>query len=139
MEPLTTAVIAIGSLVATKALEKGGEKVGEALFDKTNSFFTALKQQSPETVITIEKALEEPIHHRNAVVEVKSAAQANPRVNQAMQELAAVAKVDPKIGSKVQELEAELNKQVGTVTNNTKLADSIKNVIQGSIFNNSTF
>lgn len=95
MEPLATAVIAVGSLVATKVLEKAGEKVGETLCDKTSSFFTALNQQSPETVTTIEKALEEPIYYGNAVVKVESAAQASPKFNQAMQELAAAAETNP--------------------------------------------
>lgn len=31
MEPLTIAAIAVGSVIATKALEKTGEKVGETL------------------------------------------------------------------------------------------------------------
>lgn len=34
MEPLTTAAIALSSVIAIKALEKTGEKVGEALWHR---------------------------------------------------------------------------------------------------------
>jgi hypothetical protein len=34
MEPLTAGAIAIGTVIATKTLEKTGEKVGETLWDK---------------------------------------------------------------------------------------------------------
>ncbi|MBW4609026.1 MAG: hypothetical protein KME22_17915 [Hassallia sp. WJT32-NPBG1] len=88
MEPLTTAAIAIGTVVATKALEKTGEKVGEALWDKTGKFLVTLKKQSPHTVTAIEKAPEQPLDYGKAVVEVEWAAIANPEVNQAMQDLA---------------------------------------------------
>ncbi|MGB6297989.1 MAG: hypothetical protein WBF90_17630 [Rivularia sp. (in: cyanobacteria)] len=96
MEPLSTAAIAIGSVVATKALEKTGEKVGEALWDKTNKFLVTLQKHAPYTVTAIEKAPEQPLtlDYGKAVVEVESAAQANPEVNQAMEELAAAAKAE---------------------------------------------
>ncbi|MDJ0615877.1 MAG: hypothetical protein QNJ63_03850 [Calothrix sp. MO_192.B10] len=95
MEPLSTAAIAIGSVVATKALEKTGEKVAEALWDKTGKFLVKLRKQSPQTVSGIEKAPEQPLDYGKAVLEVESAAQANPEVNQAMQELVAAAKAEP--------------------------------------------
>ena len=95
MEPLTTAAIAIGTVVATKALEKTGEKVGEALWDKTGKFLVTLKKQSPHTVTAIEKAPEQPLDYGKAVVEVESAAKANPEVNQAMQDLALLTENNP--------------------------------------------
>lgn len=95
MEPLTTAAIAIGTVVATKALEKTGEKVGEALWDKTGKFLVTLKKQSPHTVTAIEKAPEQPLDYGKAVVEVESAAKANPEVNQAAQDLALLTENNP--------------------------------------------
>jgi hypothetical protein len=56
MEPLTTAAIAIGTIIATKALEKTTEKVTESLVDKTGKFLVTLKKHSPHTVAAIEKA-----------------------------------------------------------------------------------
>lgn len=95
MEPLTAGAIAIGAVIATKALEKTGEKVGEALWDKTGQFLVTLKKHSPDTVVAIEKAPSQPLDYGKAVLEVESAAKANPEVNQAMQELAAAAKAEP--------------------------------------------
>ena len=38
MEPLTAGALAIGTVIATKAVEKTGEKVGETLWNKTGEF-----------------------------------------------------------------------------------------------------
>jgi hypothetical protein len=110
-------------VIATKALEKTGEKVGEALWEKTDKFLIKLKQQSPQTVTAIEKAPEQPLNYGKAVVEVESAAQTNPDVNQAMQELAAAAKAEP--NPKIVEIVNMPNLQ--------KLADKIVNYSQGDI------
>ena len=123
MEPLTTAAVAIGSVVATKALEKTGEKVGEALFEKTSKFLSSLKKQSPDTVTAIEKAPEQPLDYGQAVLEVEAAAKANPQVERAMQELAAAAKAEP--NSKLVEILAMPNLQ--------KMADKIVNFAQRDI------
>ena len=95
MELLSTAAIAIGSVVATKALEKTSEKAVDALWDKTGKFLVTLKKQSPHTITAIEKVPEENLDYSKAVLEVESAAQANPEVNQAMEELAAAAQAKP--------------------------------------------
>ena len=123
MEPLTTAAVAIGSVVATKALEKTGEKVGEAIFEKTSKFLSSLKKQSPDTVTAIEKAPEQPLDYGQAVLEVEAAAKANPQVERAMQELAAAAKAEP--NSKLVEILAMPNLQ--------KMADKIVNFAQRDI------
>ncbi|WP_420832770.1 hypothetical protein [Nostoc edaphicum] len=60
---LETAAIAVGTIIATKALEKTGEKVGEVLWDKTGKFLVTLKKQSPQTVVAIEKAPEQPLDY----------------------------------------------------------------------------
>ncbi|WP_262985164.1 hypothetical protein [Nostoc sp. 'Peltigera membranacea cyanobiont' 213] len=41
---LETAAIAIGTIIATKALEKTTEKVTEVLLDKTGQFLVILKK-----------------------------------------------------------------------------------------------
>lgn len=123
MEPLTAGAIAIGTVIATKALEKTGEKVGEALWDKTAQFLVTLKKHSPHTVVAIEKAQEQPLDYGKAVVEVESAAIAHAEVNQAVQELAAAAKAEtnPKIV------------EIVNMPNLQKLADKIVNYAQGDI------
>ncbi|MCZ8040642.1 MAG: hypothetical protein O9276_21705 [Microcystis sp. LE17-20A] len=42
MDPLTGAAIAVGSIIATKALEKTGEKVGEKVWQQTEKFGSSL-------------------------------------------------------------------------------------------------
>jgi hypothetical protein len=123
MEPLTAGAIAIGTVIATKALEKTGEKVGEALWDKTGQFLLTLKKHSPHTVVAIEKAQEQPLDYGKAILEVESAAKANAEVNQAMQELAAAAKAEtnPKIV------------EIVNMPNLQRLADKIVNYAQGDI------
>ncbi|MCC5643689.1 hypothetical protein LC607_12170 [Nostoc sp. CHAB 5824] len=116
---LETAAIAVGTIIATKALEKTGEKVGEALWDKTGNFLVTLKKQSPHTVAAIEKAPEQPLDYGKAVLEVESAAKANPEVAQAAQELAAAAKAEP--NPKLAEILAMPNLE--------KLADKIGQVV----------
>ena len=95
MEPLTAGAIAIGTVIATKAVEKTGEKVGETLWNKTGEFLVTLKKHSPHTVVAVEKAPSQPLDYGKVVLEVESAAIAHPQVNQAMQELVAEAKTNP--------------------------------------------
>ncbi|WP_375470784.1 hypothetical protein [uncultured Nostoc sp.] len=92
---LETAAIAIGSVIATKALEKTTEKVTENLLDKIGKFLVTLKKQSPQTVVAIEKAPEQPFDYGKAILEVESAAQVNPEVAQAAQELASLTEKNP--------------------------------------------
>jgi hypothetical protein len=119
MEPLTTAAIAIGSVVATKALEKTGEMVGEALWNKTGEFLVKLRKHSPNVVAAIEKAPDEPLDYGKAVLEVEAAAKANPEVAQAAQEVAtaAQAETNPKFA------------EIMATPNLTKLADKIGQVV----------
>ncbi|MBD2504368.1 hypothetical protein [Anabaena azotica] len=119
MEPLTTAAIAIGTVVATKALERTGEMVGETLWNKTGEFLVTLRKHSPQIVVAIEKAPEEPLDYGKAVVELESVAKANPEVKQAVQDLAAAAKAET--NPKFTEIMATPNLQ--------KLADKIGQVV----------
>ncbi|MBD2338797.1 hypothetical protein H6G64_17625 [Calothrix sp. FACHB-156] len=139
MEPLTTAAIAIGATIATKALEKTGENVGQAVWDKTGEFIVKLRKHSPQTVVAIEKAPTEPLDYGKAVLEVESATQANPELAQAAQELATAAKAETNANfiQLIQQLADNLKSQPQqpNIINNQKLADEIKNVFQGSIFN----
>ena len=139
MEPLTAGAIAIGTVIATKAVEKTGEKVGETLWNKTGEFLVTLKKHSPHTVVAIEKAPSQPLDCGKAVLEVESAAKANPEVNQAVQELVAAAKEEPnpQLFQTIQEIVDTLKSQPQqpNVINYQKLASEIKNVFQGNTFN----
>ncbi|PHJ57152.1 hypothetical protein VF14_21695 [Nostoc linckia z18] len=95
MEPLTVGAIAVGNIVATKVLEKTTEKGTEILLEKVGKFLVTLKKHSPDTVVAIEKAPSQPLDYGKAVVEVESAAKANPEVATAAQELATAAETNP--------------------------------------------
>ncbi len=119
MEPLTAGAIAIGTVIATKALGKIGEEVGGTLWDKTGQFLVTLKKHSPHTVVAIEKAPSQPLDYGQALLEVELAAKAHPEVNQAVQELVAAAKAEP--NPKFHEILAMPNLQ--------KLAEKIGQVV----------
>ncbi len=59
MEPLTATALAVGTVLATKAVEKIGENVGDAVSEKTRKFLSSLKHQSPDTATAIELAPEQ--------------------------------------------------------------------------------
>ena len=99
MEPLTTGAIAVATLLATKALEKIGENIGDTLTHKTQQFSELLKQRLPGTFAAIEKAPEQPLNYGEAVLEIETAAKTDPNISQVIQELVAAAKAEqnPKI------------------------------------------
>jgi hypothetical protein len=135
MEPLITAAIAVSSVVATKALEKTGEKVGEALWDKTGQFLLKLKKQSPHTVTAIEKAPDQPLDYGKAVLEVESAAKADPEIAQAAQELAAAAKAEsnPNLTEVIRDITEALNSQSPTNQTSIETIEKIVNFAQRDI------
>lgn len=99
MEPLTTGAIAVATLLATKALEKIGENIGDTLYNKTQQFSELLKQRLPGTFAAIEQAPEQPLNYGEAVLEIETAAKTDPNISQVIQELVAAAKAEqnPKI------------------------------------------
>jgi hypothetical protein len=99
MEPLTTGAIAVATLLATKALEKIGENIGDTLTHKTQQFSELLKQRLPGTFAAIEQAPEQPLNYGEAVLEIETAAKTDPNISQVIQELVAAAKAEqnPKI------------------------------------------
>lgn len=99
MEPLTTVAFAVATVLATKALEKIGENIGDTLSHKTQHFLELLEQRLPETFTAIEQAPEQPLNYGQAVLEIETAAKADPNISQVIQELVAAAKVEqnPKI------------------------------------------
>jgi hypothetical protein len=54
MEPITIVLTTISTIFFTKALEKSGEKFGEAVMDKMGKSIAKISQHSPETAIALE-------------------------------------------------------------------------------------
>ncbi len=126
------AAVAIGTVLATKALEKTGEKVGEAVFDQTAKFLESLKQESPGTMIAIEQAPELPLDYGKAVLEIEAAAKINPQLAQGMQELVTTAEAEgnPKLDEVLQEIKDTLNDRQASMSKLDKFADKIGQFVQ---------
>ena len=133
MDPLTGAAIAVSSIIATKALEKTGEKVAEKVWEQTEKFLTSLKQVSPDTFTAIEKAPEQPLDYGQAILEVESVAKTSPELSQIMTELVKAIEAEPSLKELVNNT-LKSQSQQASVINNQKLADFIKNVFQGNTF-----
>ena len=54
VEPVTLTAAAIATMMATKAFEKTGEKVGEGVWGLVSKFLAALKHKDPATAGAIE-------------------------------------------------------------------------------------
>lgn len=137
MEPFTTAAIAIGSPLATQTIDDMrktvGKKISDTLLQKTGDFLNSLRNESPDTVTAIEKAPEQPLDYGKAVLETEAAAKANPEVAKRMQELVATVETEPLLKDLVNSIKSQT--QQTTVINSQKLAEQIKNVVQGNTFN----
>lgn len=95
MEPLTSVAITVATVLATKATEKIGENIGDALTHKTQQFSEWLKQRLPGTFAAIEQAPEQPLNYNQAVMEIETAAKADPNISQVIQELTQLAETNP--------------------------------------------
>lgn len=118
MEPLVAATVAVGSVFATKVVEKTGEKVADVIWDKGEKFIRSLQPVAPETVKKLEQAPEQPLDYGEAVLEVNAIAQEYPTINQAMQELAESAKAETTtpefikaLNQKIDEIQVALKSQ----------------------------
>jgi ABC-type transporter Mla subunit MlaD len=122
MEPLTTVAIAVATLLATKALEKIGENIGDTLYNKTQQFSELLKQRLPGTFAAIEQAPEQPLNYGEAVLEIETAAKTDPNISQVIQELTQLAETSPPANL------AEILKEIQAAFANSQQP-------QGTIFN----
>ena len=104
MDPLTV----ILTVLATKALEKTGENLGDALTERVGKFFSVLKHESPDTASAIELAPEQPLDYRQAMLEVESAADRNDEFKQILIQLLAAAQADPN-PRLAEDIQAEMN------------------------------
>ncbi|NEO95271.1 MAG: hypothetical protein F6K56_35775 [Moorea sp. SIO3G5] len=135
MEPLAAAVVAISTVLATKALEKTGENVGQVVWDQTSQFVESLRNQSPDTVMAIEQAPEQPLDYAEVVLEVEAAAKQNPEVAQSIERL--VTTVDAYPLPNLEEIRQEINKALESyqATGETYNNENVKNFAKGDIIN----
>ncbi|WP_293076190.1 hypothetical protein [Moorena sp. SIO3H5] len=135
MEPLAAAVVAISTVLATKALEKTGENVGQVVWDNTSQFVESLRNQSPDTVMAIEQAPEQPLDYAEVVLELETAAKQNPEVAQSMERL--VTTVDAEALPNLEEIRQEIIKALEShqATSETYNNENVKNFAKRNILN----
>ena len=125
MDPILAAALGVSTIVTTKALEKAGEKLGQAVSDRAARVLDSLRQDSPEAVTAIEVSPEE-LDYAQTVESVKALADRDPQFARLLEELVAAAQTDPN-----PKLSNFISEQP-TVYNAQKLAENIKNVFQGN-------
>ncbi|HAX80926.1 MAG TPA: hypothetical protein DCY88_35085 [Cyanobacteria bacterium UBA11372] len=108
MEPITIAM-AIATVLATKALEKMGENLGDAVTERVDKFRSLLKHESPDTASAIELAPEQPLDYGQAMLEVQSAGDRNDEFKQILIQLLAAAQADPN-PRLAEDIQAEMKK-----------------------------
>ena len=125
VEPVTLTAASIATMMATKAFEKTGEKVGEGVWGLVSKFLTALKHKDPATAGAIEAVAQRP-----ELAEQQPQTYAIPTL---------VAKVeaaaDDEIHQAAQEIQTAVQAQPGAIVNLTQLAEKIGVVNQGAIAN----
>ncbi|WP_341526438.1 hypothetical protein WKK05_28410 [Nostoc sp. UHCC 0302] len=141
---LTAVANAIISILWTKAQEKIGENIGDAVWTQSGKLIEKLRQKNKSPLLTNAVEANEPqrLDYGQAVLELKAAADADPEIAQAVVEVEAAAKAEPKLTQKIQEIENTLKSQQPTIQNLTQLAEKIGVVNQGTVNNqtiNQTF
>lgn len=138
MEPVTLTAIgtAIATLIGTKALEKTGDKLADKILDEGRNLLSILNKKSSSIVSRIEQADGQPLDYGQTVFELQAASTKYPEIAQAILKLEASVNKDSssKLAQEIQQLADNLKSQQQTVVNYGKLAEEIKNVIQGGNF-----
>jgi MinD-like ATPase involved in chromosome partitioning or flagellar assembly len=138
MEPVTLTAIgtAILTLLATKALEKTGENLGDKIFEEGSKLLSLLKRKFPNIASSIELADRQPLNYPQAVTELQEAAK-DSEVAKAILKLEASVNGNPssRLAQEIRKIADNLNSSQPNVVNYSKLAENIKNVFQGNNFN----
>lgn len=112
-------------MIATKAFEKTGEKIGEAVGGLIPKFLGALRRKDPKTAEAITNVAQQP-----------ELAEQQPEVystSALVAQVEAIAQEDEEIRQTAREIQTAIQAQPGAVINLTKLADKIVSVNQGRI------
>ena len=119
-DPITLSAGAIAVLIATKSVEKIGEKITESTWKSVGTFLSSLRQKDPQSADEIEKIAQSPLiegHEskiKNLVIKIEK-----------------IAENDECIRRSIQELNDSLKMNQETIINLTKVAEKVGVVIQG--------
>ncbi|MBD2038281.1 hypothetical protein H6F76_25335 [Leptolyngbya sp. FACHB-321] len=138
MEPLSTAAIAVATLILKKALEKTGEKLGEAVSHQAAELLQLIQRKNLPQSKAIAQA-DQPIDAGRAVLELDTATKSDPELAQSVANLAGAVQAEPALAAAMPAYAAALQTAPPSTTQNFgKLAESLpalKNVFQGNTFN----
>lgn len=138
MEPLSSAAIVIASLIATKAFEKTGEKLGEVFTDRLGKFINLVQSKTLPKTQAVETGAE-AANYEEAVSELELATQSDTQLSAAVLEITQVVKSDPQLLEKVRNTAVLVQNQPNLIQNQTKLAEKIGLVVQGGEVNIENF
>jgi len=138
MEPLTTAAIAVSTLILKKAFEKTGDKLGEAVSNQITGLMQLLKKKPLAKTEAITK--DEPsADFKQAVSELETAAKNDHEISQAILAIETAVKADPDLLQKIHETAQAIENEPTLIQNNAKLAEKIGLVVQGGKVEIQTF
>ena len=129
IDPMSLSAGAIAVLIATKAFEKTGERLGESTWTLVNKFLSSLKRKSPSTATAIEKVAQNP--------ELAEQKPDEYGVTVLIRQVEEAAKDDPEINQVLLAIADAIKNKPNTIANLTKIADKIGTLSQGNenIFN----
>ncbi len=122
MEPTSLTAAAIATMIATKAIEKNGEKITDVMWNLVGKFLTALRKKDPATATAIEEAAKTPQLNEQQTKEL-------------IVKVEAVAATDSDVRQAAQKIQTAIQAQPGAIFNMTQLAEKIGVVNQGTIVN----
>lgn len=135
MEPLSSAAVAVATLILKKAFEKTGEKLGEAVSSQASQLMQLIRRKPLPKTSAIERT-DQQVNFGQAVLEVEDAAKKDSELAEAVQQLDAIVKVDPKLAEAISVYSRALQQSPPTtVQNYGKLAEKIGIVVQGGTVN----
>jgi hypothetical protein len=127
---IATAVGSVVGTIATKAIEKTGDKLGEDFYD----FMVKLRQKSPKTASAIEESAEKPLDYNTTIIDVQACIIDDPEFKNIIDELAQLAEniQDPTIQAEIEKAKVAVqNLNLTNFPNVQKLADKIGQVNLG--------
>jgi hypothetical protein len=134
MEPLSSAAIAVATIILTKALEKTGEGLGEVFTNQVGQLAKLVRDKNLPKTVAIEKA-NQPVDYGEAVLELEVAEKTDPELARMIGALAETVQTNPNLLKKVQELTNLVKREPSIIHNHSKLAEKIGMVVQGGTVN----
>lgn len=138
MTPLTSAAISVGALILTKAFEKTGDKLGEAVSNQVGNLLQLLKKKTITKTEMIAQA-EPSADFKLAVSELETVAKTDDEVSLAILAVENAVKDDPELLQKIQATVKVVKDEPTLIQNNAKLAEKIGLVVQGGKVEIQTF